>query len=69
MAARMVVVVKRIHSSAPKTVAAWAALHTFPLQKRRFEMNTARAMNPANQKSMVTASAARMPYLCAAWAK
>jgi hypothetical protein len=54
------------HSKAPNTTAPLAAPQTVPLQKSRPERKTAAARKPANQKIMVTASAARMPNLCAA---
>jgi hypothetical protein len=48
------------HSNAAKAVAACALLHTWPLQYRSAETKTAWAMKPANQKSIVTVSTARI---------
>ena len=53
------------HSNAPKTVAACAHLHTLPLQYRSWVTKTAWAINPANQKIIVTASMARIAKGCA----
>lgn len=50
------------HSNAPNTVAAFAAEHTLPKHTRPVR-KTASAMKPANQKSVVTDSAARMANL------
>jgi hypothetical protein len=57
------------HSNAPNTIAPLAAPQTVPLQKSNPERSTAAARKPANQNIMVTASAARMAYLCAATGK
>jgi len=47
---------------APNATAALATLQTLPKQTRLLR-KTARAMNPANQKVIVRASAARRAYL------
>ena len=57
------------HSNAPNTTAPLAAPQTLPLQKSNPERRTAAARKLANQNIMVTASAARMAYLCAAVGK
>ena len=57
------------HSKAAKTVATCAHLHTLPLQDRWSATKTAWAMKPANQKSIVMASSAKMAYGCAARGK
>ena len=57
------------HSNAPKATAPLAAPQTVPLQKFSPPKNTATARKPASQKTMVRASAAKMPNLCAAAGK
>lgn len=57
------------HSNAPNITAPLAAPQTLPLQNLNPERRTAAARKPANQNIMVTASAARMAYLCAAAGK
>ena len=56
------------HSKAANAAPAFAALQTVPKQTRSLR-KTARAMDPASQNSIVRASAARMPDLCAAAGK
>ena len=51
------------HSKAPKTVPACAILHAVPLHRIKPDMNTAKAMKPANQNIMVIASMARTANL------
>ena len=51
------------HSKAPNTVAACSDLHGLPRRHPLSDSRTATAMKPANQKIMVTNSAARMPVL------
>lgn len=56
------------HSKAPKTVPAIDSPHTFPCRDVHptLPRRSASAMKPANQKSIVTDSATRTAYLCAA---
>jgi hypothetical protein len=56
------------HSKAANAAPAFATLQTVPKQTRSLR-KTARAMDPASQNSIVRASAARMPDLCAAAGK
>ena len=51
------------HSKAPKTVPACAILHAVPLHRSKPDINTAKAMKPANQNIMVMASMARIANL------
>lgn len=57
------------HSKAANTQAARAERHAFPPHVNSLLRKTARAMKPANQKSMVRASMARMANLWAARGK
>jgi hypothetical protein len=60
-----VVKLKSNHSKAPNTAPATLALHgPQPLDPQTSLTMHDNAMKPANQNNIVTASTARIPYLC-----